>query len=105
MLTDLKKDILKPQIVLNNQPILNLVTLQFDTLLYIENKQLKSIDLTGYNNYQLFNIENDNQLISTYPQMHQLIYINPNNNWLELITLRDKTTGFIDLNNFASRFR
>lgn len=105
MLTDLKKDILKPRIVLNNQSALNLVTLQFDTLLYIENKQLKSVDLTGYNNYQLFNIESDNQLISIYSQMHQLIYINPNNNWLELITLRDKTTGFIDLNNFASRFR
>jgi len=105
MLTDLKKDILKPQIVLNNQPNLILVTLEFDTLLYIENKQLKSVDITGYNNYQLFNIANDDQIISVNPQMHQLIYIKPDTNWLELITLRDKTTGFIDLNNFTSRLR
>lgn len=105
MLVDLEKDILNPQIVLNNQLDLTLVTLEFDTLLYIENKHLKSVDLTGYNNYQLFNLENDDQIISVDPQMHQLIYINPDNNWLELVTLRDKTTGFIDLNNFTSRLR
>lgn len=105
MLTDLKKDVFKPQIILNNQPAINLVTLQFDTLLYIENHQLKSVDLTGYNNYQLFNIKNDNQLISIDPQMHQLIYINPDNDWLELVTLRDKTSSFIYLNNFTSRLR
>ena len=105
ILIDLKKDVFKPQIILNNQSALNLVTLQFDTLLYIENHQLKSVDLTGYNNYQLFNIKNDNQIISIDPQMHQLIYINPDNDWLELVTLRDKTSGFIYLNNFTSRLR
>jgi len=63
----------------------------FDTILYIENKTLKSVDITGQNIYNLLPIAQGSNLAITEPQISQLIFIDAKTNQLTEATLREKT--------------
>jgi len=88
---------LTPEIILNNQPELEFIHFGFDTLLYMDSGKLKSVDITGSNNYHLLDTVQDTQIAAINPQMSQLIYINSSTNNIELIKLRDKINSFINL--------
>jgi len=67
----------------------------FDTILYIQNQTLKSVDLTGKNKYDLLPIVLPENLIISEPQMSQLIFIDAlGDHRLTEATLREKTTTF-----------
>lgn len=64
----------------------------FDTILYIENQQLKSVDLTGKNQYDLLPIADANKFIITEPQISKIIFIDAKTKQLTEATLREKTS-------------
>ncbi len=68
-----------------------LVHFSFDTLLYLDNQTLKSIDLTGQNKYDLFAVAQADQLVITEPQISQIVFIDAKTRQLSEVTLREKT--------------
>ncbi|MBU1083305.1 PEGA domain-containing protein [Patescibacteria group bacterium] len=75
----------------------------FDTLLYNQAGILKSLDLTGENNYTLFSVKNATEIVATDSQMSQIIYINPTTRELHAATLREKTKNTINLDRLINR--
>lgn len=68
-----------------------LVHFSFDTILYLENRLLKSIDLTGQNKYDLLPLAEANKLVITEPQISQVLFVDPKTLQLTAATLREKT--------------
>jgi len=64
----------------------------FDTILYVENHLLKSIDLTGQNQYDLVPLLDAAQLILSETQISKIIFIDAKTTQLTEATLREKTT-------------
>lgn len=81
---------------------LDFVTFKFDTLLYSEAGKLKSLDLTGKNNYVLVPIKDAFEIIAIDSQMSQIIYINPTTRKLDIANLREKSRGLLNLNNLIN---
>ncbi|MFH0912545.1 MAG: PEGA domain-containing protein [Patescibacteria group bacterium] len=71
-----------------------LIHFSFDTILYWENKTLKSIDLTGSNQYDLVALSAPGEFIISESQMSKLILIDAQTRQLIEATLRDKTSLF-----------
>jgi len=78
---------------------LDLVNFGFDTLLYIESGKLKSLDLTGKNNYALADIKNSAEIAVIGPQMSQIIYIDADTRELKTTNLREKSRGLLNFND------
>lgn len=68
-----------------------LVHFSFDTILYLENRILKSIDLTGQNKYDLFALAEADELVITESQISQALFIDPRGRHLTEANLREKT--------------
>jgi hypothetical protein len=71
----------------------------FDTLLFANNGLLNSIDVTGKNRYELFDLAAVNQTEPITTQISQLLYIGKDKK-LYTVKLRDETTGLLNLNPF-----
>ena len=71
----------------------------FDTLLFVSNGKLSSIDVTGKNQYQLLELSAANQAEPIAPQISRLLYIGQDKK-LYTVNLRDETTGLLNLNPF-----
>ncbi len=87
----------EPIVILDNQSYLSFIKFDFDTLFYIDNNRLKSIDITGYNNYDLLPVDLTRETIITGVQMYKVIFINPKTRQLEQVLLRDPTSGLLNL--------
>lgn len=81
---------------------LDFADFQFDTLLYSEAGKLKSLDLTGKNNYVLLPIKNADEIVAIDSQMSQIIYINPVTRQLNTANLREKNKGLFNFNNLIN---
>ena len=68
----------------------------FDTLLYVDNGKLRSVDITGRNKYELFPLNSSSRVDVLSSQMSQLIYIGTDKK-LYTIKLREETAGLLDL--------
>jgi hypothetical protein len=68
----------------------------FDTLLYIDNGKLRSIDITGRNKYELFPLSSSSRVDVLSSQMSQLIYIGTDKK-LYTAKLREETAGLLNL--------
>lgn len=93
----------EPIIILNNQPYLNFIKFEFDTLFYIDNNRLKSIDITGYSNHDLLPVSLVRETIIIGTQMHKVIFINAKTRQLEQALLRDPTSGLLNLDPLRER--
>lgn len=69
-----------------------MIHFSFDTILYIENKTLKSINITGQNIYELLPVTKGADVVITEPQISQLVFIDAKTNQLTEATLREKTS-------------
>lgn len=71
----------------------------FDTLLFVENSKLYSIDVTGKNRYQLLELSASHQAEPIATQISRLLYIGQDKK-LYTVKLRDETTGLLNFNPF-----
>jgi len=71
----------------------------FDTLLFVENGKLFSIDVTGKNRYQLLDLAPVNQAEPITTQISKLLYIGQDKK-LYTVKLREETTGLLNFNPF-----
>jgi len=68
----------------------------FDTILYWENKTIKSIDLTGENDYDLLPTNTVDAFTITEPTIGSLIFIDAKTSFLSTVTLREKQSSLIN---------
>lgn len=96
-LIKIDQDNLEPQPIFTSAKPLTLVYLSFDTILYLDQGKLKSLDLTGNNNYELITVKNVSEMVPVSTELSQLIYIDPSTRELKSVSLRDKTTNLLDI--------
>lgn len=84
-------DTLDQPIKIGSLPTGELVHFSFDTVLYLDNQILKSIDLTGQNKYDLFALAKSTNFVITEPQISKVIFIDAKTQQLTEATLREKT--------------
>ena len=78
-----------PKKIINFKFNTELIHFSFDTILYLENKTLKSIDLTGSNRYDLIPLSAQEDFIITSPHASSILAISTTNQQLEKVTLRE----------------